>query len=102
MKDIVIKYPANVSEMLVPGGAAITTLDRRINGRLRSIAVSIPENGIMEIKNNNITTLFFTNEAGVLELPHGIDYEDTVITIANTGTEPARFNYLLVFEMGEA
>ncbi|MBO5003635.1 hypothetical protein J6C36_05130 [Methanocorpusculaceae archaeon] len=99
MRDIIIKYPANISEMLVPAGATITTLDRRINGKLRSIAVSIPENGIMEIKNNNITSLFFSNEAGCVELPHGVEYEDMVITVANTGTDAARFNYLLVFEM---
>ena len=99
MKDIIIKYPASISEMLVPAGATITTLDRRINGKLRSIAVSIPENGIMEIKNNNITSLFFSNEAGCVELPHGVEYEDMVITVAKTGTDAARFNYLLVFEM---
>lgn len=96
-EDILIQYPNSPEEMLVPGNTTITPINRRMNRRLRSISVSIPELGMMQVTNNNITRLFFSGESGTLEFPRGIWMEDVTITLTNAGPDPARFNYRMVF-----
>lgn len=96
-EDILLQYPNTAEEMLIPAGTTITPVNRRMNRRLRSISVSIPTLGIMQVSNNNITRLFFSGESGTLEFPKGIWMEDVVIQLTNTGTTPARFNYRMIF-----
>lgn len=96
-EDILLQYPSAPEEMLIPGGVTVTTVNRRINRMLRTITVSIPTLGVMTVENNNITRLFFSGESGTLEFPKGIYLEDVVIKLTNTGTEPARFNYRMIF-----
>ncbi len=97
MEDILIQFPNNTAEMLVPEQSTIKTVDRRINKRLMFATVSIPKDGIMTISNNNIIQLFFSGESGTITFVNGMFFEDTVIELMNTGTEPARFNYRLLF-----
>ena len=86
--------------MVIPPNSVITTVDRRINGMLKYIAVTVPENCSMTVSNNNMTKLFFSNEAGTLEFPNGLSFEDTVIKLANTSsTGTARITYRMIFEL---
>lgn len=97
-EDMYIQYPTSVAEMQVPANTTIVPVDRRINKRLKTLTVSVPENGIMEIVNNNVTRFFFSNESGTLEFPNGVYMEDMVITLTNTdASNPARFNYKMIF-----
>ena len=96
-EDILLQYPNSPEEMLIPAHTTITTVNRRINCRLRSISVSIPETAVMTVSNNNINRLFFSGESGTLEFPRGIWMEDTVVQLTNAGDEPARLNYRMIF-----
>lgn len=96
-EDLIIQFPSSLEEMQIAGGANITTLNRRINKKLMYVTVSIPENGIMEVYNNNMVKLFFCNESGTLQFPNGIWFEDMMIKLYNPSQDPARFNYRMIF-----
>lgn len=95
--DILVQYPMTSADMLVPANTTVTPVNRRFNRKLKTITVSIPANGFMTITNNNITQMFFSNESGTLEFPEGIYFEDTVITLGNTGGSPAAFSFRCIF-----
>jgi len=100
-QDLVIGFPNNTTEMLIPASTTLTPVKQRIGKRLISMTVSIPENGIMIVKNNNIQISgcgFFSNESGTITLENGIPIEDLEIVLTNASTTTAgRFNYRLVF-----
>lgn len=96
-EDLIVRKPSGAGDMLTPGNYKGTPIIRRVNRRLKSITVSIPENGTLEIINNNIPVLFFSDESGTIELDKGIDIQDLEIRETNAGANPARFNYTLVF-----
>ena len=95
--DILIQYPMNAGDMLIPANTEVTPVNRRFNKKLKTITVSIPAKGIMTVENNNITQMFFSNESGTLEFPVGIYMEDVVIRLANTGDTPAQFSFRCIF-----
>lgn len=95
--DILIQYPTSSAEMLVPANTTIIPVNRRFNRKLKTICVSIPENGRMTLTNNNIQQMFFSNESGILEFPAGIYMEDVVIELTNAGPLPAPFSFRVIF-----
>ena len=99
-EDLLLQFPTDASNMVIPPNSVTTPVDRRINGMLKYIAVTVPENCTMTVTNNNMTKLFFSNEAGTLEFPNGLEFEDTVIKLANTSlTDAARITYRMIFEL---
>ena len=95
--DILIQYPMSAAEMLIPANTTVTPVNRRINRKLKTVTVSIPQNCILTLENNNITQMFFSNESGTLEFPVGIYFEETVISITNTGNTPAQCSFRCIF-----
>lgn len=95
--DILIQYPTSATEMLVPANTTIVPVNRRFNRKLKTICVSIPENGRMTLTNNNIQQMFFSNESGILEFPAGIYMEDVVIELTNAGDTAAPFSFRAIF-----
>lgn len=99
-EDLLIQFPSSSENQILPPNTVRTVLNRRINGMLRYITVTSPENTFVDILNNNISKLYFTNESGTLEFPNGLAFEDTVVNVGNTSTtNPARITFRLVFEL---
>jgi len=99
-EDLLIQYPSGSSDQIIPANTVRTVLNRRINGMLRYVTVTVPENCFVNIKNNNISKLYFTNESGTLEFPNGLAFEDTEVVVGNTSTtNPARITFRLIFEL---
>lgn len=96
-EDIILQYPNSTDQMLVAANTTIKPVNRHINRRLKFITVSVPEDGVMTIYNNNLPKLFFSGESGTIEFPNGILMEDVQIVLTNTSASPARFNYRLIF-----
>lgn len=96
-EDMILQYPNNSSQMLLEGGMSVNTLNRRINRKLKSLSVYVPQNGVMTIVNNNVTLMFLSEESGTITFDNGIMINDIIVTLTNTGSSPARFNYKMVF-----
>jgi len=97
-EDLLIQYPTGPDDQIIQANTTKTILNRRINGMLRWMSVTVPENCSMIVYNNNIAKLFFTNESGTIEFPHGLSFEDTMIVISNASTtDPARITTRMVF-----
>lgn len=96
-EDVLLQWPSTTDQMQVAANTTITPVNRRINRRLKFITISIPENCVMIVYNNNLAKLFFNDESGTIEFPHGLDMGDVKITLTNTGSTPARCNYRLIF-----
>lgn len=99
-ENLLLQFPNTASDMVIPPNSSRTVVDRTINGRLRYISVTVPENCTLTILNNNLVKMFFSNEAGTLEFPQGLIFEDTEIIVANTSpTDPARLTYRMIFDL---
>ena len=96
-EDVLLQYPNSTDQMLVAANTTITPVNRRINRRLKFITVSVPENGVMVVYNNNLPKLFFSGESGTIEFPNGLQMDDVQIALTNASASPARFNYRLIF-----
>lgn len=97
-EDLLLQYPNNASEMLIPASERKVTIERTINRRLKYLAVSIPANCTMTIYNDNQKLLFLCDESGTIQLPAGVYIGNLRVEVVNADTSnPARVNYKLVF-----
>lgn len=95
-EDLVLQYPPSTSELSLEAGA---TYEKTVtvNRKLRYLCVSVPADCLLEIQNDNITQMWFTDEAGTIELPTGYQINELTIKVQNVGSVACRWTFRAIF-----
>ncbi len=94
-EDLVLQYPPSTDEISLEAGATYEKTVT-INRKLRYLCVSVPADCFLEIQNNNTTFMWFTDEAGTLELPTGVYINELGIKVRNVGNDACRWSCRMV------
>lgn len=94
--DLMLQYPPDPDDLPLEAGATYEDTVN-VNRRLRYLCVSVPANCIMRILNNHICVLWFTDEAGTLELPTGYQMGEMQIVVENVGNDDCRWSLRAIF-----
>ncbi|WP_067047572.1 hypothetical protein [Methanofollis ethanolicus] len=95
-EDRILQYPPSTDEITLEAGATYEKTVT-INRRLRYLCVSVPADCFLEIRNDNTTVMWFTDEAGTIELPTGYTINTITLKVQNVGSAPCRWSCRMVF-----
>jgi hypothetical protein len=94
--DMILQFPQSSGEMYLDAGKT-WSYSSTAGRRLMYITVSVPACVLVEIFNNSNVIMWFTNEAGTMQLDNGLLMNEYTIQATNTGDEAARWSCRLIF-----
>ncbi|ADN37068.1 hypothetical protein Mpet_2321 [Methanolacinia petrolearia DSM 11571] len=95
-EDLLIQYPESTENInLSPGETFNKAIE--VNRKLKYLCVSVPSGCILEIKSDNITKMWFCDEAGTIEFQSGMSFGRMEINVQNCTTEAVRWTCRMLF-----
>lgn len=94
--DMILQFPQSSGEMYL-GAGETWSYSSTAGRRLMYITVSVPAGVLVEIFNGSNVIMWFTDEAGTMQLDNGLLMNEYTIQATNTGDEASRWSCRMIF-----